>query len=70
MDVKSTIYRFVSCEGVLPEELFVRVNDSFRLSCAVREAEGELNFYENDERVPNANIKVWITTAKKKGSFD
>lgn len=49
---------FFLCVGVSPEELFVRVNDSFKLSCSVEDADGELNFYDNDELVPSSNIKV------------
>lgn len=54
----SSFFCFFSSVGVFPEEIFARVNDTFKLSCAVQEAEGELNFYDNDGLVPSANIKV------------
>lgn len=44
--------------GVSPEGIFARVNDTFKISCGVLTANGELNFYDGDELVHNKNIKV------------
>lgn len=37
----------------------MRVNDTFRISCYVDKADGELNFYDGDEMVPSRYITVW-----------
>lgn len=44
--------------GVIPEEIFVRVNEAFKISCHVPRANGALNFYDGDELVPETYIKV------------
>lgn len=45
--------------GISPEEIFARVNDSFKISCSVPRANGELNFYDEDNVVPDSYIKVF-----------
>lgn len=44
--------------GVSPEELLVRVNDTFTISCLIDIANGELDFYDGDALVPNSSIQV------------
>lgn len=57
------------CVGVLPEEpLYVRVNDTFLISCSVELANGNLNFYDGDEMMPNEDIRV--RTLRNDAKFD
>lgn len=44
--------------GVLPESIFARVNDTIKIACGVQTANGELNFYDGDDVIPEQYIKV------------
>lgn len=46
--------------GVNPGNIFVRVNETFKIDCSVRRANGELNFYDGDELVPGSYVNVII----------
>lgn len=43
----------------MPEDILVRVNDTFSIKCYVDQADGELNFYDGDEMVPSRYVTVW-----------
>lgn len=44
--------------GVTPEEILARVNDNFTITCFVDVANGELNFYIDDELAPSGSVTV------------
>lgn len=44
--------------AVRPTEKFVRVNDTFEISCFVEEFGGKLDFYDGNDFVPESFIKV------------
>lgn len=52
------ILNFNTHVGVSPEEILARVNDNFTITCFVDVANGELNFYIDDELAPNGSVTV------------
>jgi hypothetical protein len=44
--------------GISTDKVYARVNSTFKISCSGIKAKGKLNFYENQDLIPDDFIKV------------
>lgn len=52
------IYHHYLLLGVVPPNLYTRLNNTFEVSCYVHGIDGVLNFYDGDSLVDESLIKV------------